>query len=254
MNTAKSALKISALASVLLTASVASYAAPILYFGEDIGDGENSVIASPNSDAQQAAFLAALINPGVETFEGMATGVPGVVNFAGAGVTATLSGGTVISQADGTTNGFGRYGVTDDPDENENFLETAGGTNAFTLTFSNPIAAFGFYGIDIGDFNGQVTVTTVGGLNQLFNVGNSINTTGGGILFWGVISTSVAELFSSVTFGNTGSGDDFFAFDDFTVGSFEQVREVPEPESMLLFSMGLGLLGMGRLAKRSKTS
>jgi hypothetical protein len=252
MKTAKSALKIALFASALL--SVASYAAPIIYFGEDIGGGENTVIASPNSDAAQASFLAALINPGVETFEAMATGVPGLVDFVGAGVTATLAGGSVISQADGTTNGFGRYGVTDDADPTENYLGAAGGANAFTLTFSKPIAAFGFFGIDIGDFNGQVTVTTVGGLNQLFNVGNSVNTSGGGVLFWGLISTSVTELFSSVSFGNTGSGDDVFAFDDFTVGSIEQVKEVPEPESMLLFGLGLGLLGMGRMAKRSKTS
>jgi hypothetical protein len=221
-------------------------AAPIIFFGEDLGGGENVVLAAtPNANNAQNAFLAGLINPGVETFESLAGGGPLAVNFAN-GVTATIAGsGSVTSLADGTTNGFGRYGVTGDGDADERYWDSGGGANAFTLTFSAPVSAFGFFGIDIGDFDGQVTATTAGGLNQVFNVGNSTNTRGGSVLFWGVIDPT--NSFTSVTFGNTGSGVDVFAFDDFTIGTPEQIRPpVPEPATLLLFGVGAAAVGLRR--------
>jgi hypothetical protein len=236
-------------AAFSMTAATA-HAAPIIYFGEDRGAGEGTVIATPNSDAAQASFLSGLLNPGIETFEGIAdnTAAPFNVNFAN-GVTATLAGGGIVnSLADNTTNGAGRYGVTGDPDGDERYLDLGGGANAFTLTFSQPVSAFGFYGIDIGDFNGQVTLTTAGGLNQVFNVGNSTGILGGSVLFWGVIDPNAT--FTSVSFGNTGSGTDVFGFDDFTVGTPQQVR-VPEPASFLLLGAGLAMAGLRRRFSRA---
>lgn len=225
-------------------------AAPITFFGEDLGLGEGTVLAAtPNADAAQSAFLAGLIAPGVETFETRSGGAPLAISFAN-GVTATLSGsGSVTSLANGVTNGNGRYGVTNDGGDNERYWESGGGANAFTLTFSAPISAFGFYGIDIGDFDGQVTATTAGGLNQVFNVGNSVNIAGGSVLFFGVIDPLAS--FTSVSFGNTGSGSDFFAFDDFTIGSPEQIRDpgTPVPEPMTMTLVGGGLLA-GALRRR----
>ncbi len=239
-----------AAAAAIIAAPLAAQAVPTVYFGETLGLGEGTKLASwANATNAQASFLAGLINPGVETFESYAngTGGPLAINFAGAGVTATLgAGGSIVSLADGATNGVGRYGVTGDPDATENFWETS---SSQTITFSAPVAAFGFFGIDIGDFNGQVTVTTSGGLNQVFNVGNTLNGNGGSVLFWGVIDT--AATFTSITFGNTAPGSDFFAFDNFTVGSLAQVKDptrVPEPGTLLLLSMGL--LGVAASRKR----
>ena len=234
----------------LLGASFNANAAVTTYFGEDLGLGESTRLSStPNANTAQAGFLSSLINPGVENFEAFTDGTANpAINFVGAGVTATLSGGAVRSTANGVTNGAGRYGISGDPDGNgvDSYYETRG---ELSLTFSNPVAAFGFYGVDIGDFNGQVTLTTSGGLNQFFNVGNTLNGSGGSVLFWGVISN--ADTFTSISFGNTSNGSDAFVFDNFTVGSLEQVKSpVPEPETYAMFLAGLGF--MGYMARRRK--
>ena len=231
-------------AAAVLASPLAANAVPTIHFGQDVGLGEATPLAAfPNSTAAQASFLAGLINPGVETFETRSGGVPQAISFGAAGTATLTGGGNVEIWADGVTNGFGRYGITGDADGDERFWQA--GVD-FAITFSAPVAAFGFFGIDIGDFNGQVTVTTAGGLNQVFNVGNTVNGPGGGVLFWGLIDTT--DTFTSVSFGNTEQGTDFFAFDNFTIGSLAQVR-VPEPTSLLLVGGGLAALAAFRRRK-----
>ena len=87
------------LLTALLSASFSANAAVTTYFGEDLGLGESTRLAStPNANAAQANFLSSLINPGVENFEGLTNGTANpAISFVGAGVTATLSGGEVSS-------------------------------------------------------------------------------------------------------------------------------------------------------------
>lgn len=218
----------------LLFAQLAS-AAPTVYFGETLGGGESTRLNTfTEATAARNDFLSGLIGEvGTESFESFSDGTSGplAISFPGAG-TATLSGaGSVASTAPGQTNGFGRYAS-----DGDKYWET---TNGFTINFDTPIAAFGFMGIDIGDFNGQITLTTAGGLDQVFNVGNSLNAPGGGVLFWGVIDD--VNTFSSISFGNTNAGTDFFAFDQMTIGTHAQI--VPEPETYAMMLAGLGLIG-----------
>ena len=48
------------------------------------------------------------------------------------------------------------------------------------IDFSSNIAAFGFYGVDIGDFNGVVQLRLDGAVVTTVPVGNSTNVAGGG--------------------------------------------------------------------------
>jgi len=208
------------------------------FFGEDLGLGESTPRTTwTNASNAEAQFKANLVGVGTETFEGFDTGTsaPLALVFTGAG-TANLTGGMSVATG---ANSVGRYPISGD-----NYL--AGSSSAFTVSFTNPVAAFGFYGIDIGDFNGQITVNFVKGGTTNYTILNTVGGAGGSVLFWGLIDTD--NPFTSLTFGNTAAGTDFFGFDDMTIGSVEQVKPTPEPTTMLL--LGLGVLGLAGLRKR----
>lgn len=224
----------------LLVLSAGLSAAPVTFFGMDPGLGEATPLASwPNAAAAENAFLAMLVGVGTETFEGFAVGTvaPLALTFPGAG-TATLTGpGSIASVPAGFTNGAGRYGISP-----TKYWQT--GDVGFLITMSQPVAAFGFYGVDIGDFGGNLVVTVGGTPYALSTAGSP----GGSVMFWGIIDASAP--FTTVSFGNTAFGTDFFAFDNMTIGSVEQVRGViPEPGTISLLAGGLALLAF-RLRKR----
>jgi hypothetical protein len=237
------------LVGVLVTGAPPATAAAITFFGADAGHGEGTRRAShPNADAARASFFANLVGVGTEDFEGFTNGAVGVGTSFGA-VTATLTGGSVANVPTGT-NGAGRYPVS-----GNQYWESS---SAMTLVFTAPVAAFGFYGIDIGDFDGQVTLTTVSGSPLVVNIGNAVSVTGGGVLYFGFYVDDPTQQFTAITFGNTAAGTDFFGFDDFSIGTLSQVQpppvggEVPEPATLLLLGTGLALLAARRRRSRNQ--
>jgi hypothetical protein len=221
-----------AVTGLVASGAVAPAQAFTTYFGEDL-DSEISGIRTGSAGAE-TAFLARLNTIGTENFEGFATGATGVTaNFGATGVTGAISSttGSVSSGA----NGVGRFPVS-----GSKFYEVGSGT--FTINFNTAVAAFGFYGADLGDFDGQLTLGLSNGNTLIVPHTFGPNPNGapnGSLLYYGLIADNAGETFTSMTFGNTQPGVDFFGFDDLTVGTLAQVvpptgsTDVPEPFTII---------------------
>lgn len=218
-----------AISGIVVSGAFAPAQAFTIFFGEDTGAniGVNPI---PNSIAAEASFRSNLTGTGTETFDSFANGAtPASINFPGIGTAGFVGSGSVVTGASGA----GRF-----PISGTNYYQPGSGT--FTVTFAAPVAAFGFYGTDIGDFNGQITLGLVGTtVPTTLTVPNTVNGPNGSALYYGFIAQNAGETFTSVTFGNTAAGTDVFGFDNLTVGSLSQVvppngtTAVPEPFTII---------------------
>ena len=141
-------LAATAVAAILGWAAGSTQAAPVTFFGEDLNPSGSTPIPTPLSNTARDNFFNNLTGVSTETFEEFNSGNSNLsVTFPGSGITASLSGGVIQNFSSA-----GRFAIS-----SPNYYNTD--TSTFAINFTAPVAAFGFYGTDIGDFGGVLSLT-----------------------------------------------------------------------------------------------
>ena len=210
--------------------------------------------------AARTAFIAALDNSaqsfGFERLD-LIPGTPSPISTtftgsAGSSITATLAGGA-LQRVMGESEA-GRFNTTSSGSKYWRVNSTSGAGN-FSITFDRGVSAFGFYGTDIGDFGGVLSLVLTpfgGGPDETLIVRpQSAQSAGSGaLLFYGFADTnSVYRMITFVSSG-TSTAEDYYGFDDFVVADRGQIR-VPTPPTGMPEPGSLALAGLALLAAAS---
>ncbi|RVU44452.1 hypothetical protein [Rubrivivax rivuli] len=151
----------------------------------------------------------------------------------------------------------GRFNTTTNGQQHLRVNSDNAGT--LTLNFSRAISAFGFFGTDIGDFGGSLSLLlrTESGATETLLVragdGKKNEDAGGNLLFFGFAGANLR--YTSISFQSVGDVEtgDYFGFDDFFVadaGQFNTPTGMPEPGSLALAGLALLAAGIARKGRR----
>ena len=119
---------------------------------------------------------------------------------------------------------------------------------SFMIEFdpNDGINSLGFYGIDVGDLSGRLTLTLENGATEIVSlvVPHTVGAPIQSYFYFGVITRG--KIITKAVYDNDGSaasaGFDAFLFDDVTVG-VAKALPIPEGGSTVAF-LGLALIGL----------
>jgi hypothetical protein len=134
--------------------------------------------------------------------------------------------------------------------------------SAFTIRLNTAASAFGFYATDLGEFFGGLTFDLYLGGNLVrdeFGLPSGASTgTDGSLTFFGYVDDE--KTFDQIVInvnqqaGRPTDEYDYVGFDDLIVGRLAAVEppptDVPEPATLALAGLSLGLLSLARRRSR----
>jgi len=163
-------------------------------------------------------------------------------------------------QDDGQTlRALGRFNTSPGADDPEGMILESGA--GFTITFDQAVQAFGFYGTDIGDFGGSLTLELYvtgeeAAPSQTLTVFQantptaSADPAGGSLLFFGFFDS--AKSYKKVSFVQS-SAFDGFGYDDMVVAALTDVpppNPTPEPAGLALLGAAFAAAALARRRTR----
>lgn len=261
------------LAASLGLASLGALAAPT-FLGPAIDQSANGTVNPDAAPAQlKNSFQQRLLTESIKSdgFSGYAVNTPGTFtkNLAltglGTGITmaVTGAGGEVVNA--GTDPAVdGRYDTTGDAAK-QWWLSAY----TFTLSFTQGVSAFGFYGTDFGDFKGSFEIELLRGTSvvggKILKEADAPSTTPMGgpppenanngwlqfFAFYDDSGTTYDGIRFKINQASTDPDDfDYIGFDDFVVGTLAPGGggSTPEPGSLAL--VGASLLGLAAARRR----
>lgn len=178
---------------------------PITYYEAEDQTPGGAVTAGPSGE--RGLFMARLTVTGVEDWEGYAQFDPiDTVAVTINGTAGTFSAPTYGQVLGAGGAGVGRFNTTSG---GVNWLDVGADDPICTITFAAPIAAFGFYATDMGDFTGRVSVVLnkTGGGTVLHDIAHTVNGSNGSLLFFGFVDE--VETYDSIEIRTTNTAEGF---------------------------------------------
>jgi hypothetical protein len=173
--------------------------------------------------------------------DGLSTVISGITaNFSyktSIGTTATTPGSSTRVQQSGANSnptGFTNSGTY--PTDGLNGI-SINSSNTFSISFSSRIAAFGYFGTDLGDFSNALTMHFFNGATLLnpseLAIQVPLSSKDGSEYFFGFIADNPAQYFDKVVFDSSKTGD-AIGIDQIKIGTAAQISAaVPEPSSLV---------------------